>query len=378
MHLPVILSANKKDLENFSKKDSRFDRLLLDEKRINAILTSIEKIKNQPDPLDGVIEKKVLTNGLLLEKTAVPFGVICVIYESRPNVTIDCASLAIKSGNAVILKGGKESYLTNRAFLKCIKTALRKCHFAKDSVVLLPPEKNLLEFTLKQDRFIDVVIPRGGRSLIQFVKQTSSIPCIETGAGVVHAYIDKTANIKMAASIIINAKLQRPSVCNALDFLLVHKDIAKKLFSELAKNPLFGKIELHADSKSLHFLKRLVPNSKIERLSAGDLGKEYLCPIMGIKIVSGIDQALEHIKKYSSKHSECIITNDKKNAKQFLKSVDAACVYHNASTRFTDGEEFGFGGEIGISTQKLHARGPMGLKALTTYKWTVLGNGQVR
>lgn len=373
-----ILAANKKDLRNYDQSDSRYDRLLLNDGRIDAVIGSLEKIKSQPDPLGILMERRKLKNGLLLERKTVPLGLVCIIYESRPNVTIDSAALSIKSGNAVILKGGKESFLTNKAFMKCIQKALSLCDLPISAVMLLPPERETLNFVLQQDKYVDVVIPRGSQALIKFVKENSSIPTIETGAGVVHTYVDKSADIKMAAAIIVNEKTQRPGVCNALDFLLVHKAAAGSLFNELEKDARFKNIELHADPFSLRILEKNHVGGKLKKMTDADLGREYLSLTLGIKAVSGIREAIAHIQKYSSKHSESIITEDKANAELFLKSVDAACVYHNASTRFTDGEQFGFGGEIGISTQKLHARGPMGLPALTTYKWVIKGDGQIR
>lgn len=373
-----ILSANRKDLKNYDLQDSRHDRLLLNEKRIQAMADSVEKIKKLPDPLGRVLEKRTLPNRLQLTKTSVPLGVVCVIYESRPNVTIDLTALAVKSGNALVLKGGKESWLTNQVLTRCVHTALRQAQFPTGLVYLLPPDRETLHFILQQDRLIDVVIPRGSNALIDFVRKNSSIPVIETGAGVVHTYVDETANLSMAVDIVINEKIQRPSVCNALDFLLVHKKVSSKLFQLLSQNPRFRKVELHADPASHAILKARYPKDKLRKITNTDLGQEYLRLTMGVKVVGSFDQALAHIQQYSSRHSECIVTENKSNAQKFLQHVDAACVYWNASTRFTDGEEFGMGGEVGVSTQKLHARGPMGLPELTSYKWLIEGKGQIR
>ncbi len=377
-NIPKILRANERDLKNYESRDSRYDRLLLNERRVQAMAAAIEKIRKLLDPLGTVKEIRTLPNGLKPTKVSVPLGVICVIYESRPNVTIDLTALAIKSGNGLILKGGKESWHTNQVLTDCIHRALKNAGLSQDLVYLLPPDRETLNYILQQDCFIDVVIPRGSKALIDFVRQNSNIPVIETGAGVVHTYVDATANLPMAVEIISNEKMQRPSVCNALDFLLVHKKVSTKLLRVLGKNKLFRTVELHADAASYKTLLKAYPPEKLKKIKTADYGEEYLRLAMGIKIVNSLDEALEHIHRFSSRHSECIITEDKTNAQKFLQEVDAACVYWNASTRFTDGEEFGMGGEVGISTQKLHARGPMGLAELTSYKWIIQGNGQIR
>jgi glutamate-5-semialdehyde dehydrogenase len=377
-HTDYILRENKKDLLHYDVNDSRYDRLLLTKSRIYGMIHALGKVKKIKDPLGVIKEKRELPNTLKIIKQTVPLGVLCVIYESRPNVSVDLTALSIKSGNAIILKGGKESYKTNQALVACIQKALVKSGLPLESIYLAPTDRDTLEFILHQSEYIDVVIPRGSATLIQYVRQTSRIPVIETGAGVVHTYVDASADLSKAAAIIINEKTQRPSVCNALDYVLLHRSVAKKLLQLLEKNEKFQTLEIHADKTAYVILKSIHTKGILKYLSHEDKGKEFLSLTLAIQVVDDIQEALQHINQYSSKHSECIVTEDAVHAALFLKNVDAACVYHNASTRFTDGEEFGFGGEVGISTQKLHARGPMGLNALTSYKWIIKGTGQVR
>ncbi|NQU77262.1 glutamate-5-semialdehyde dehydrogenase [Candidatus Falkowbacteria bacterium] len=373
-----IIQVNKKDTKKMSADNPMIDRLKLDKKRIKSIASDIKKISSLPDPLKETIEKRTLKNGLILTKKRVPLGVVGVIYESRPNVTCDVVSLCLKSGNAVILKGGKESDATNKFLVKIIKDSLKKSSLPIDSVFYIDAKnKNLLAQLFKANNFIDVIIPRGGQGLINFIRQNSQVPVIETGAGVCHTYIDKNANTEMALKIAYNAKTTRPSVCNALDTLLINKTQAEKTLKQFYL--VFNKSDVlvYADSKSYKILQNL-GFTNLKKAKEKSFGKEFLSLKMSVKIVADIQEAINHINKFGSGHSESIISKNKNAINKFQNQINAACVYSNASTRFTDGSEFGLGGEIGISTQKLHARGPMGLKELTTYKWIIQGKGQIR
>lgn len=353
-----IIKANEKDIEKMCEDDSVVDRLRLDGASISAMANSLIEVAKMRDPLGRVIEERDV-NGLHLEKVSVPLGVIGVIYESRPNVTSDVAALCIKSGNCVVLRGGSEAYNSNKFLVSIIGEALNDAGLPRDCVVLLGTDRALVKEVLKADKYIDVVIPRGGRGLIDMARENSRVPVIETGAGVVHTYVDSEVDIKKAANVVLNAKVSRPSVCNALDTLLIHKRIADKFLMKLLPMLKAHEVEVFTDKSSLGAV----------RFASGLFGKEFLSLKMAVKIVSGLDEAVEHIAKYSSKHSEAILTSNKAHACEFFKKVDAAVVYVNTSTRFTDGGMFGLGAEIGISTQKLHARGPMGIRELTTYKW---------
>ena len=349
-----IINANKKDIAKMCADDLMRDRLMLDEVRIFAMADSLKEIVEMEDPLGRVLDKREV-NGLHLKKVSVPFGVVGVIYESRPNVTVDVAALCVKSGNCAVLRGGSEAYQTNKVLVSIIVSALVDAGLPRDCVVLLGTDRAIVKEMLKANKYIDVVIPRGGRGLIDMVRENSRIPVIETGAGVVHTYVDNEVDIKKAASVVFNAKVSRPSVCNALDTLLVHKKVADR------------------------FLKELLPKLKEVGVEVcNEYGKEFLSLKMSVKIVRNIDEAIDHISKYSSKHSEAILTSNKSHAREFSEKVDAAVVYVNTSTRFTDGGMFGLGAEIGISTQKLHARGPMGIRELTTYKWQVSSDYLIR
>lgn len=346
-HPSEILKANQKDVSKLSLKDPMRDRLMLNAERIENMRESLIEIKGMTDPLDRVLEERTVSHGLHLKKITVPLGVIGVIYESRPNVTVDLAGLAIKSGNALILRGGSDAYATNQALLKVIHEALGKAGLPEGSIQLLSPAKSLMEDMLKAVGIIDVLIPRGGKGLIDKVRREAKVPVIETGAGVVHMMVDSKVDLKKAVEVIVNAKVSRPSVCNSLDTLLVHEKIYAQLMVLL-----LPELKKHG----------------VKIMKTG-FGEEFLSLTLAIKKVASLEEALEHIQKYSSKHSESILTSNKKNADRFLKEVDAAAVYVNTSTRFTDGGMFGMGAEVGISTQKLHARGPMGLNELTSYKW---------
>jgi glutamate-5-semialdehyde dehydrogenase len=372
-----ILAANTKDLANIDKHNPMYDRLLLNESRIKAIADDVKNVANLPSPLSKRLEHKVMPNGLDIEKMSVPLGVIGIIYEARPNVTIDAFSLCFKSGNAVVLKGGKEAYHSNLAFVDIIQKCLKEHSVDVSSVYLFPPSREDTHILLQATGLIDVCIPRGSQALIDFVRRNAKIPVIETGAGIVHTYFDESGELKKGRDIVNNAKTRRVSVCNALDCLLIHKDRINDIY--LLIEPLqHHNVEIFADAKSYEVLKANYNLELLHTAKEDDFGREFLSYKLAVKVVDSIDEAIQHIIKYTSSHSEAIITEDIKAANSFIKKIDAAVVYVNASTAFTDGGQFGMGAEIGISTQKLHARGPMGLEALTSYKWVVHGSGQVR
>jgi glutamate-5-semialdehyde dehydrogenase len=372
----AILEANKVDLEAGEKKGlSRafLDRLALDGKRISDIQAGLKIVKRLPDPVGEVLAEWKRPNGLKIKKVRVPLGVIGIIYESRPNVTVDAASLCLKAGNVTILRGGSDAINSNVALAQAIAEALEKAGLPKGAVQLIEnTNRSILPEFLKLREFVDVIIPRGGGELIQMVTENSSIPVIETGEGNCHAYVEKTADQKMAMEIIINAKCSRPSVCNAIETLLVDASVAAAFMPPLFKRLKTEKVEVRGCEKT----RKILPEAKTA--TEEDWGKEYNALILAVKVVSGVEEAISHINKYGTRHSETIITKDKIAADKFTKGIDAAALYVNASTRFTDGGEFGFGTEIGISTQKLHARGPMGLPELTSYKYIICGNGQTR
>ena len=372
-----ILSANAQDMENAEKsglKKSFMDRLLLTEERIEAMAAGVAEVAALPDPIGQMIEMADRPNGLTIGKKRVPLGVIGIIYEARPNVTVDAAALCLKSGNACILRGGKEAICSNRALAKIMRGALEASGLPADCVCFVSDasRESANELMCLRD-YIDVLIPRGGAGLINAVVQNAKVPVIETGKGNCHIYVDDAADLTMAAEIVENAKCSRPSVCNAMETLLVHEAVAEKLLPLLLPRLQKYNVELRCDERALKIL-----GSAAIPASEQDWATEYDDYILAIKTVNGMDEALEHIARYSTGHSEAIITNDYARSQRFLNEVDAAAVYVNASTRFTDGGEFGLGAEIGISTQKLHARGPMGLKELTSCKYIVYGNGQIR
>ena len=371
-----ILSENERDVRYAREKgtkESLVDRLLLTDKRIEDMAASIQEIIALPDPVGEVIEGWRRPNGLYIEKVRVPIGVIAIIYEARPNVTIDSLALSFKAGNVVILKGGSLAINSNIALVKVARDAASAVGVPEDIV-------NLIESTrrediiplLKMNDLIDLVIPRGGYGLIRTVVENSSIPVIETGVGNCHIFIDKTADLDRAIDIVINAKTQRPGTCNAAEKLLVHREIAEKFLPDVISALRAHNVEVRGDEE----VQRVVPD--VVPATEEDWETEYLDLIIGIKVVGGVDEAISHITRYGTRHSEAILTNSYENAEKFIHSIDAAAVYVNASTRFTDGGQFGLGAEIGISTQKLHARGPMGLKELTTYKYVVRGMGHIR
>ena len=374
-NIPHILDANGIDLKNAQENGVSVglqDRLKLDQKRIGSLAAALRLVVNLPDPIGQNLDGMTLPNGLKLQQVRVPFGVIGVIYEARPNVTVDIAALALKSGNAVILRGGSAAENTNRVLVELIQAGLRAAGLPSDAVQTVDPFRREGAVEMMQARgFIDVLIPRGSAQLIQTVVTESKVPVIETGDGVVHMFIDESADLAKAIPMIVNSKVQRPSVCNALETLLVHEAIAATALPKIAA-------ELEAKGVTIHGCEKTLKLVSGVAATEADWSTEYYSLDLSVKVVSGMDQALAHISKYSTRHTESIVTEDQSNAELFLQEVDAAVVMVNASTRFTDGSEFGFGAEVGISTQKLHARGPMGLRELTSSKWLVRGNGQVR
>lgn len=371
-----ILEANKKDLENGKANnmpESLLDRLSLSADRIEGIAEGVRQVAALEDPIGEVLSMKERPNGLLIGKKRVPLGVIGMIYESRPNVTIDAFSLCFKTGNAVILRGGTDAIFSNIAFVEIIKQSLEENHISPNAVFLLTDTSRETATKMMQlNDYIDVLIPRGGAGLIRSVVQNATVPVIETGTGNCHVYIDETAQTEMAIEIVKNAKLQRLGVCNACESLVIHKNAVNRIMPGILEMLKNNGCEVRGDEQ-IKSLDDIVIAAKEE-----DYATEYLDKIISAKVVNSIDEAIEHINRNSTGHSECIVTKDYENAQKFLNEVDSAAVYVNASTRFTDGFEFGFGAEIGISTQKLHARGPMGLEALTTTKYIIYGNGQVR
>jgi glutamate-5-semialdehyde dehydrogenase len=371
----IIIKANKKDVGKQDINDPKVDRLLLNDERIKNIANAIRQIAKLPNPSGKVLEKRTLYNGLELQKLSVPLGVVGVIYESRPNVTYDIVALCLRSMNACVLKGSKEAEETNKTSVKLIQKILKENNLPADCVTLLPSGRETVNELFTATKYIDVLIPRGSDSLIQYVRKNSLVPVIETGAGVCHVYIEKNAALDKAVKIAVNSKVSRPSVCNSADTILVDETIAPKFLSQL--QPLFEqyKVEVFADNGAHRLLKNY---PYLQKATPEDFGREWLSLKCSLKLVKGIDEALAHIEKYSTKHTEAIVSENKKACQRFVKEVDAASVFTNASTRFTDGEEFGLGAEIGISTQKLHARGPFALEKLVTEKWVIKGNGQVR
>jgi len=369
-----LLAENEKDLQRMDSENPMFDRLLLTEERISNIARELVSVSALPSPLHRVLENKVLENGLSLEKVTVPLGVIGIIYEARPNVTFDVFALALKSGNGLVLKGGSDAENSNKAIMTLIHQVLENHGFPVSAFQLLPAERGATKALLEAVGIVDVIIPRGSQGLINFVRENAKVPVIETGAGIVHTYVDESADLEKAKTIIFNSKTRRPSVCNSLDCLIIHKSRLSELDELIA--PLLEKgVQVFADTRSYEVLDS---NLLISKADESHFGTEFLSLKMSIKTVDNLDEALDHIANYSSKHSEAIISKNQENIDRFLLEVDAAAVYENASTAFTDGAQFGLGAEIGISTQKLHARGPMALKELCSYKWIVRGNGQVR
>lgn len=369
-----ILAENQKDLDRMDPSNPMYDRLLLTESRIKSIAGEIRQVINLPSPLQHILEEKRLDNGLSIRKISVPLGVIGIIYEARPNVTFDVFALALKSGNGLVLKGGSDADFSNRAIMKLIHQVLAKHGLPLEAFQLLPPDRAATKALLEAVGFVDVIIPRGSQGLIDFVRQNAKVPVIETGAGIVHIYLDETADLAKAKKIIHNAKTRRPSVCNSLDCLIIHEELLDKL-SELVHPLMLDNVKIYADDRAFDHLQQ---HELIQKADESHFGTEFLSLKMAIKTVKSLDEALDHIAAHSSRHSEAIVSETPENIDRFLLEVDAAAVYANASTAFTDGNQFGLGAEIGISTQKLHARGPMALKELTSYKWVIRGEGQIR
>ena len=371
-----IIQANTIDLENGKNNgmsEAMLDRLKLDKGRIKGMAKGVEDVVLLPDPVGRVLSETTRPNGLNIKKVSTPLGVIGVIFEARPNVTSDAAALCLKSGNTVILRGGKEAINSNRIIAKTMREAVKKSGLSEDVIQLVEDtSRESANALMQMNEYVDVLIPRGGAGLIQAVVKNATVPVIETGVGNCHIYIDKDANVDMAADIVYNAKTNRVSVCNAAESLLIHKDIAKEALPKIKAKLYEKSVELFGDEEAVDIAKG------IEKATERDWGTEYLDYKMSVKIVNSLDEAVDHIYKYSTGHSECIVTENKEAAEEFLNKVDSAAVYVNASTRFTDGGEFGFGAEIGISTQKLHARGPIGLPELQSFKYKIYGNGQVR
>ncbi len=372
-----ILQANLSDLSRMPESDPKYDRLLLDSQRLADIAHDLRCVGALPSPVGEILEEKVLENGLELSKVRVPMGVIAVIFESRPNVTFDVFALCLKTRNACVLKGSSDAHDTNQAVVSIMHRVLKEHGIDPGVVFLAPPEREYLPAILQAVDTIDLAIPRGSKGLIDFVRDNARIPVIETGAGIVHTYVDASADLAMAKTVITNAKVRRPSVCNALDTLVIHRDLLPELPGLMRSLGEDHSVEVFADEGAYAELDGKFAGS-LQPASGEHFGTEFLSLRMSIKTVAGLDEALEHIHRYSSKHSEAIIARDLGIIERFLNSVDAAAVYANTSTAFTDGGQFGMGAEIGISTQKLHARGPMALPELTSYKWIVRGSGQVR
>lgn len=374
-HCEDILSANAEDVKRAEEKGmapAMVDRLTLTKERITAMAEGVRQVIDLPDPSGVVLDEFRRPNGLFIQKVSVPLGVIAIIFESRPNVTVDAAALCIKSGNACVLRGGSEAIASNTALTAVIREGLKAAGLPENSVNILEnTDRALVKELLTLRGFIDLAIPRGGAGLIRMVVDTATVPCIETGSGVCHVYVDKDANLSMAVKIVENAKVSRPSTCNAMETLLVHRDVAKEFLEMLAPVMDSDAVELRGDDEA-----RAVRAMKAA--DDDDWATEYNSLIMSVKVVGSLDEALNHIRRFSTHHSEAIVTGNPDTAKAFQKAVDSAAVYVNASTRFTDGFEFGFGAEIGISTQKLHVRGPMGLTALVSYKYLIDGQGQIR
>ena len=376
-----VLSANLSDYQE-AKSDGMdgalLDRLLLTSERLNGTADEVQRVAELTDPIGEVIETNSQPNGLIISRRRVPLGVVGSIYEARPNVTVDIFGLCLKSGNACILRGGKETIRSNTALVSMLRKALSDAGVTTDAVQFVDnPDRALVDHLLKMNEYIDLLVPRGGASLVKFVAENATMPAVTGGIGVCHTYVDRAADLKMAAEIVHNAKVRRPSICNALDTVLVHSEIGADGLRLIAKELTASGVELHCDNRALSILGPDAPDLAMPA-NEDDWGKEFLSLTAAVKVVDSLDDALEHIETYGSGHSEAIITEDDAAATRFLDKVDAAAVYVNASTQFTDGGQFGLGAEVGISTQKFHARGPIGLKELTSYKWVIVGNGHVR
>lgn len=376
-NIPAILTANKLDLDLMPKDDPRYDRLLLSEERIKSIANDLRNVARMDSPIGEMLEQNKTNTGLHLQKVRVALGVVGVIYEARPNVTFDVFALCFRTGNVAILKGGTDAWNSNSAIAKLIHESLEKFNVSKEVMQLLPPDRSAANDLMDAVGYVDVLIPRGSQSLIDSVRKNAKVPVIETGAGVVHTYFDETADFELGKKVIFNAKTRRVSICNALECLIIHESRLKEL-PALIGDMADKKVVLEADEPSYKSLKGSYPDNLLTKANDASFGKEHLDYRLSIKTVDNLDQALDHIAKYSTHHSEAIITKSQESRDRFFKEVDAAAVYLNTSTSFTDGAQFGLGAEIGISTQKLHARGPMALKELTSYKWLIQSDGMTR
>lgn len=373
----LILQENAKDLARMDVSNPKYDRLKLTEERIKGIADGIRSVAQLPSPVGRILDETTRPNGMRLQKVSVPFGVIGMVYEARPNVTLDVFSLCFKSGNACLLKGGSDADSSNKALVGIIHEVLKRYGLNPDLVVLLPADHESTAELLHARGWVDLLIPRGGRGLIDFVRQNATIPVIETGAGVCHTYFDSDADVVKGKAIVCNAKTRRVSVCNALDCLLIHQDRLTDL-PWLCEDLQNHQVQIYADKAAYAVLEAVYPSEWLYRATEECYGTEFLDYKMSIKTIETLEEAVAHISRFGSGHSECIVTDNQASADYFVKAVDSACVYVNVPTSFTDGGEFGLGAEIGISTQKLHARGPMGLEELNTYKWVIKGEGQIR
>lgn len=372
-----ILAENRKDLQRMDVKDPKYDRLMLTPERLQGIAADIRNVASLPSPLGRVLKETTRPNGLRIRRVSVPFGVIGIIYEARPNVSFDVFSLCFKSGNACVLKGGSDADASNRAIVSVIHRVLQRFGVNPHVVALLPADREATAELLRAEEYVDLIIPRGSSALINFVRRNATIPVIETGAGICHTYFDKDGDVKKGSAIVHNAKTRRVSVCNALDCLIIHAERLADLPAICL--PMQEKqVVIHADEAAYEALKGKYADRLLRQATDADYGTEFQDYAMAVKTVGDMDEALAHIRRHSSRHSECIVTEERATAERFCREVDAACVYVNAPTSFTDGAQFGLGAEIGISTQKMHARGPMGLEEITTYKWIVEGEGQIR
>ncbi len=381
-HEPEILAANEKDIAAARESglgEHVIDRMVLNHDRIQAMADACGEIAALPDPIGVVLEERTMPNGLEIQRISVPLGVIGVIFESRPNVTIDITALCLKSGNGVILRGGKEALGANTVLARIAREAVKSVGLPEDVVQFVSTtDRALVGEMLSLDRYIDLIIPRGSAELVRFVGENATMPAITGGVGVCHTYVDAAADLDKALKVVVNAKTERPTVCNAMDTLLVHSSVADEFLPQLAREFGVSNVEMRADGKAMAALQDIATGVRVVPAQSDDFGQEFLALIAAVKVVDSMDEAMDHISEFGSGHSEAIITEDSETAERFLAEVDAAAVFANASTYFNDGGQFGLGAEVAISTSKLHARGPMGLREITTYKWVVRGNGQVR
>lgn len=373
----LILIENRKDLSQMGETDPMRDRLMLNPDRVKALAAAVLQVSLLQDPTGLTLTEKTLANGLVIQKKTVPLGVVGIIYESRPNVTVDVAALCLRSGNVCLLRGGSDAFFTNTILVNLIQEVLRVNNLDPFAVQLLPADRKFILEMLTAEKYIDVIVPRGSHHLIKYVRENAKVPIIETGAGVCHTYVEAAADLDKAVAIVVNAKISRPSVCNSLDTVIIDASIAPEFLRRLVPEFANFKIDIFAEAKAFQILKQLNYPFLLEA-SPEDFGREFLDLKCSVKIVADMEEALEHIREFSSRHSEAIVSENAQQCIDFMNEVDAAAVYSNASTRFTDGSVFGLGAEIGISTQKLHARGPFALEKLVTEKWMVTGNGQVR